>query len=127
MTFYNDDRLGIGLGERARQRRQLFEAGEVEDYERLQRQVPGVGLYGPLRGSLGRTSINTLPDSRWDAFFQALDEAGVDRAADESVGARRGMFPRPSIHALDNDETEQRTGTGRRYQSHEAFTKRFRK
>lgn len=36
--------------------------------------------------------INSLYNSEWSPFFQALEEAGVDRLADNSVGRKRGMW-----------------------------------
>ena len=62
------DPLGIGLKARAaNQRRDL--------------EVRNLGHnYGPLS------------DPAWDGFFQAMNEAGVDNLADNSMGAARGMF-----------------------------------
>ena len=42
-----------------------------------------------IRQELGKTA---MPKS-WRDWFDALQAAGVDRVADESVGVRRGMFP----------------------------------
>lgn len=92
---YNDDVLGIGLRERARQQRQSREGTEALRRSQLEQQFPGVGLYGPLHGSLGRPLSGPLPDPMWEAFLQSLSEAGVDRLADESVGIKRGMFQAP--------------------------------
>lgn len=63
-----DDPLGVGLRARAR------------DNARLQNPT---GLHEGF----------VLRDPQWDAFFQAMDEAGVDKVADQSVGERTGMFP----------------------------------
>lgn len=38
-------------------------------------------------------NFGPLSDPRWDGFFQAMNEAGVSRIADNSVGEARGMFP----------------------------------
>ena len=83
-----DDPLGISLRERARDRRREMENTQLAAGGRP--MAPG--LSGP-----------------WDAWFQAMDEAGVDELADTSVGMRgrnrRGeaTLP-PSLYALLNEE-----------------------
>lgn len=105
-NFGNDDRLGIGLRSRARTHRQLFEDQDAENYQQLRQDVPGIGLYGPLRSAGGRQlASGPLPDSMWEGFKQALYERGTDTLADDSVGQRgrgrrgRATFP-PSLAAL---------------------------
>jgi hypothetical protein len=68
MFDVNNDPLGIALQSRAADKRFRF-----------QQDHPG-------------SSFGPLPDSRWDGFFQAMDEAGVDGVADSSVGAKKGMW-----------------------------------
>lgn len=89
------DPLGISLKERARQQRQLREGVGALQRGQRELQAPGMGLYGPLHSSLGTPLSGPIPDPQWEGFFQALNEADVDRLADESVGIKRGMFQAP--------------------------------
>lgn len=70
-----DDSLGIALKDRARQRR----VG--------QRNIQPASPFGPL------------PDPRWDAYFQALDEAGVDRVTDDTAAPRQYQGSRDPFDA----------------------------
>lgn len=74
------DRLGIGLKSRAKRERMSADPRE------------GFGRH-----------VGPLGDPQWAGFFQALQEAGVDRVADNSVGEARGMFPQsaPYEHTFD--------------------------
>lgn len=40
----------------------------------------------------GHPSFGPLPDPKWDGLFQAMGEQGVTGVADNSVGAKRGMW-----------------------------------
>lgn len=40
--------------------------------------------------------VRPLRNPQWDAWFQALNNQGVTGLADESVGARKGMWAPPS-------------------------------
>lgn len=82
MDLTNPDPLGIGLRSRAAQ-------------AKTRRNPTGLGSMGPLG------------DPQWDAFFQALDENGVDRLADNSVGVKRGMFPQGPPRASTYDPATQ--------------------
>lgn len=62
------DPLGIGVKSRGMNRRQQFE----------------------MR-NLGH-NMGPLADPQWQGLLQALQEAGVSRVADNSVGEARGMF-----------------------------------
>lgn len=64
-----DDPLGIAVQGRAQQARQ---AQHLQDW--------GHPTFGPL------------PDPKWDGFFQAMGEQGVTGLADDSVGAKEGMW-----------------------------------
>lgn len=45
---------------------------------------------------MNRSPQTVLRDPRWQAYFQSLSNAGVDRLADSSVGAKRGMWGQQS-------------------------------
>ena len=91
-----------GPRERARMTRNRRE-GEYREAFRQQKMIPGLGLYGPVG-----THVGPLPDTNWDAWFQSLEDAGVDNMADTSVGMRGGnrrgrATMSPSIYALLNE------------------------
>lgn len=93
MFDYNTDQNGQWLAQRAQQRRAGMEA-------EARAQDPFYDLHKQIGGS------NPTPDTNWDGFFQALNEAGVDKLSSEEVGAQRGMFPSrdqtlPSLKGID--------------------------
>lgn len=149
----SDDSLGLGIGlkQRAHENRLRKQSQRAESLQGIAMEMPGVGLYGPLKSILGTESSGPLKDSMWDAWGQAMEEQGVEKLADQHVGERRGMFaskgpqrqaPRVdpnwtaqndahrllpgSVRALMQDDEDAYTGTGKHYQSHDTFTKRFR-
>lgn len=128
----HEDPLGVGLKSRAKQSRW-----------RNRDQTRGRNL-GPLS------------DPQWDAFFQAMDEQNVSKLADSSVGAARDMWDpaqivrgpearhqgsaplaqRPSnqlnarnvdLSLASMDALDKLAGAGKHYQSHDQFTRRFRR
>jgi len=45
-------------------------------------------------GRLPRTSFMGGLPPQWDAWFQALEDQGVTKLGDQSVGEAKGMFPK---------------------------------
>mgnify|MGYP001589202491 CR=1 FL=1 len=74
-----DDPLGIGLQERGRQNRERFnQAGQANAAQ---------------HGQLVPFSLPSLSMSpSMEGLFQAMQERGMDKLADPSVGAARGMW-----------------------------------
>lgn len=71
-SFYGyDTKDPLGIDRMARGVNSRFE---------FQQQNPG-NAFGPLHSA------------QWDGFFQALQDQGVKRLADNSIGQARGMFP----------------------------------
>lgn len=89
----NDDKLGIGLRQRAKEAHRAFET-EGRDYAKSQGQLVSFGQLGPLR------------DPMWDAYFQALDEQGVSKMAGGSLTSSpvgynpAGSTGRPDMFAM---------------------------
>lgn len=80
------------LAAQGRDRRELADRDADEAYATAQREIPGLGLFGPIK-SFGSSHLSgPLPDPMWDAFFEAQNQAGATRMADNSVGAKRGMY-----------------------------------
>lgn len=94
----DDDPLGIGLQERARQRR-----------EQLQQQgQENAAAHGQLV-DFSRPSLPMSPSM--EGLFQSLHERGVDKLGDNSVGALKGMWGQ-SKPLTTADPTFQQTSIG---------------
>ena len=102
----------VELKERAGQHQSRYRTQRQEQLRDIDASLHGSGynLFGPLRSTIGgEVTPGPLKDSRWDAWFQALEDAEVDGLADASVGARgrnqrgRASFA-PSIYSLLNEE-----------------------
>lgn len=74
-----DDALGNGLMSRAAAYKNDWNL-QAKENARQHGQLVSFGQIGPMG------------DPRWDAFFQAMDEAGVSKAGDNSMGVKQGMF-----------------------------------
>jgi len=98
-----DDPTGAGLKIRAAGHRRNFQDQEAERYKVLQQAFPGIGMYGPMRSSLGKMSSGPLPDPAWEGLFQAMSERGVSKVkgAAEPFGALPSTYdPEPQASAL---------------------------
>jgi hypothetical protein len=82
----NTDPLGIGLRQRAGDRQSAY-----------YNENPAARM----------AHANIFSDPRWDAYFQSLDEAGVSKLADQSVGEAKGMFPASAPAASTYDPSYQ--------------------
>lgn len=73
------DPLGVGLRSRAADYKTLWQQA-ADQNARDHGQLVSFGHIGPLS------------DPRMDGFFQAMQEAGVDKVGDASTGMKKGMF-----------------------------------
>lgn len=73
------DPLGVGLRSRAADYKTLWQQ-TADQNARDHGQLVSFGHIGPLS------------DPSTDAFFQAMQEAGVDKIGDASTGMKKGMF-----------------------------------
>lgn len=75
----NTDPLGNGLKSRAAEYKNAWQQA-ADQNARDHGQLVSFGHIGPLS------------NPAWDGFYQAMQEKGVDRLADSSVGMKKGMF-----------------------------------
>lgn len=68
--------------------------GNVQGADPLGNAVQGRGMQRRFEFAQEHpgTSFGPLPDPKWEGLFQAMQEQGVDKVADNSVGEARGMW-----------------------------------
>lgn len=68
--------------------------GNVQGADPLGSAVQGRGLQRRFQFQQQHpgSSFGPLPSAAWEGLFQAMQENGVDKVADNSVGEARGMF-----------------------------------
>lgn len=79
--FWNaqDDPQGVGLRSRAAAYKTDW-GNAAKENARQHGQLVSFGQVGPIS------------DPKWDAFMQAMDEAGVSKVGDDSMGVEKGMW-----------------------------------
>lgn len=106
------DPLGLDLQRRAQRYKERDKQLAGENWNSIASQNPNIGSFGPLRNLSGQLNAvsGPLPNPEWDGWFQALREQGVDNLADDSVGAKRGLWsaqPPPLPAGMTEDAVDQ--------------------